>query len=237
MDCCFSFASIKMNPTDPNSGKQITQRPNKPDTESTLPPGADAEERFNDFWRQNGTSLFVGVVAAALVVIGVQTWRYVHQRIEVKTEAAFANANTNEKLIAFAEDHSKHQLAGAAYMQLANDEYARGQYKQAAAHYALAREKLSGTPFGERALLGAAISELIDGNTKSGLTDLRAILDNPALLELTRAEAGFNLAIYYMQKQDYKSLTGIVDIADTFGAKNVYAEMTRRMRSQIPEQK
>lgn len=226
-----------MNPTDHNSGKEIAKRPPVADTESTLPPGADAEERFNEFWRQNGTSIFVGIAAAAVVVLGVQTWRYIHQRIEIRTEAAFSNANTNEKLIAFAQDYPKHQLAGVAYMQLANDEYARGQFKQAASHYVMAREKLAGTPFGERATLGAAVSELIDGDAKNGLADLRAILDNPDMLEVTRAEAGFNLAIYYLQKQDYKTLSGIIDVADTFGEKNVYAEMTRRMRNQIPEQK
>ena len=226
-----------MNPNDPNQVKKVTKMPRPSDMDSELPPGSDAEEHFNQFWKENAGTIFLGIGIAALVVIGAQTWRYVKERREVKAEAVFAEATTDEKLLVFAQDHPKHQLAGAAYMQLANDEYARGQYKQAAAHYTMARETLAGTPFGERALLGAAISELIDGNEKDGVNDLTAILNNPDILEVTRAEAGFNLALHYLQTQNYKALASVIDVADTFGAKNVYADHTRRMRSQIPEQK
>lgn len=226
-----------MNPMNPNSGKEVAKRPHSQDMDSTLPPGADAEERFNEFWKQNGTSIFVGITLAAVVVIGVQTWRYLKERRETNIQAAYSVADTDDKLLAFAKDNSSHRLAGAAYLQLANDEYAASKFTEAKEYYTLAREKLAGTPFGERALLGAAMSELLGGDELAGMTDLRAILDNPELLEITRAEAGFNLAVRYLQKQDYKTLTGIIDIADTFGEKNVYADFTRRMRNQIPEQK
>lgn len=226
-----------MNPNDSLPENQNEARPHTPDMDSTLPPGADAEERFNEFWRQNGSSIFISICLGAVIVIGAQTWRYLDHRAELKTREAYAQATTSDQLIAFAEGHAKHQLAGAAYMQIANEEYTKGQYLQAAGHYNLARETLGGTPFGERAQLGAAISELIDGRTEAALTDLHAVLDNPNFLEVTRAEAAFNLGLYYMQKQDYPALTAIADIADTFGAENTYAEMARRLRNQIPEQK
>jgi tetratricopeptide (TPR) repeat protein len=226
-----------MNPMNPNSGKEVAKRPHSTDMDSTLPPGADAEERFNEFWKQNGSSIFVAIVLGAIVVIGVQTWRYVKERREAGIQAAYSVADTSEKLLTFAKDHPSHRLAGAAYLQLANDEYASGKYKEAKEYYSLAHEKLAGTPFSERAGLGAAMSTLLSGDTQNGLTELRAILDNPELLEITRAEAGFNLAVYYLQKEDYKTLSGIIDIADTFGEKNIYADFTRRMRNRIPEQK
>jgi predicted negative regulator of RcsB-dependent stress response len=238
MDCyTFIARQKKMNPQDLSPDKQNEARPHTPDMDSALPPGADAEERFNNFWKENGVSIFISIVIGAMIVIGAQTWRYVNQRIENNTQIAYAAADTDEKLIAFTQDHPKHHLAGAAFLQLASEDYAKGQYKQAAEHYALAKDKLAGTPFGERATLGVAMSELVEGNVQSGVTDLRAIVDNPEYLEVTRAEAAFNLALYYLKIQDYKSMSGIVDIADTFGQKNVYAEMTRTLRNQIPEQK
>ena len=227
-----------MNPDDPVPSKEESSlRHHTPDMDSELPPGADAEERFNNFWRENGTSIFVSIAIAAVVVIGIQVWRYAGARAEEHAQTAFVSAGTTEELIAFAEDHSKHPLAGAAYIRVADDEYNSGQFKQATEHYLLAKDKLSGTPFYERAALGAAISEFLGGNVETGISDLRALLDNPDNLEITRAEAAFNLALYYLQKQDYKDLTGIIEIADTFGEKNAYAAMTRSFRNQIPEEK
>ena len=39
--------------------------------ESDLPPDADMEERFNDFWKNNGTSVFGGIALGAVIVIGI----------------------------------------------------------------------------------------------------------------------------------------------------------------------
>ena len=230
--------SEKMNPEDKVPGKAvIPQVVHTSEMDSALPPGADAEERFNNFWKENGTSIFVTLILAAIIVIGMQVWRYVEQRAEVRTQTSYSAADSSEELVTFALDHPKHPLAGTAYIKLANKEFADGQFMQAADHYRSAKDTLSGTPLFERATLGAAVSEYLGGNVEAGLTDLRAILDNPDFIEVTRAEAAFNLAMYYQQRQDYKALTEIVDIADTFGQKDVYAMMTRSFRTQIPEQK
>lgn len=227
-----------MNPDDKvPSSEEIQQVQRTPDMDSALPPGADAEERFNNFWKENGVSIFVSLTIAAVVVIGMQVWRYMDQRAQAHTQAAYTEANTSEKLVAFTLDHPKHPLAGAAYLKIAGDEFASGQFKQATEHYLLARDRLSGTPFYERAVLGAAVSEYMGGSEEAGISDMRAVLNNPDNLEVTRAEAAFNLAIHYIQKQDYAALTEIVNIADTFSEKDIYSLMTRSFRTQIPEQK
>jgi hypothetical protein len=227
-----------MNPSDKIPEKAVTPEVVRTsDMDSTLPPGADAEERFNNFWKENGTSIFVSLTLAAIIVIGIQVWRYMEQRAEVRSQVAYASANSPEKLVTFALDHPKLPLAGAAYLKLANGEFTSGQFKQAADHYRAAKDTLSGTPFFERAVLGAAVSEYLGGNVDAGVAGMRAILDNPDFIEVTRAEAAFNLAMHYLEKQDFKALTEVVDIADTFGQKDVYAIMTRTFRTQIPEQK
>jgi hypothetical protein len=228
-----------MNPDDklPSNVENPTPVQHTQDMDNALPPGADAEERFNNFWSENGTSIFISLIIAAIVVIGMQVWRYSKQRAEVNTEAAFASAISSEQLISFTQNHAKHPLAGAAYMKMADGEFTAGQFKQATEHYLLAKDRLAGTPFQERAALGAAVCEYLGGNVQTGIADMRTILDNPDNLETTRAEAAFNLALLYIQKQDFKSLKEIVDIADTLSANDSYAVMTRSFRAQIPEQK
>lgn len=223
-----------MNPQEPTPENQTPAQQRNPDMNSTLPPGADAEERFNEFWRQNGTSIFVAIAIGAVLVIGMQTWKYVQARHEEKVETAYAAADSSDKLISFAVENKNHRLAGAAYLKVANSEYAAGQYLQAGEHYSAAREKLAGSPFYERAALGVAMSEMMNGKIEQGVSDLTSVMNTPEFLELTRAEAAFNLGLHYLKVQDYKALTSVCDIADTFGEKNMYAEMTRRMRDQIP---
>jgi hypothetical protein len=229
----FSFSKIEpaMNPQDTEN--KIPAK-HTPDMDSTLPPGADAEERFNEFWRVNGTSIFIAIAVGAVIVLGAQTWRYVSARREASLQKAYAAAQTQEELLTFAGDHSKHALAGAAYLRVAGDEYTAGKYIQAAEHYKMAVEHLAGTPFLERASLGAAMSELLGGQTSEGVASLTAIMNTPDFLEITRAEAAFNLALHYLKVQDYKALATVCDFADSLGEKDMYASMTRGMRNQIP---
>jgi len=204
------------------------------DADNILPPGADAEERFNEFWRSNGPSIFMSIAIGAVIVVGAQTWRYMQQRMENNTQSTFLQAETAEELNAFAQDNASHPLAGASYMQLANEEYARGEYRQASEHYEMAKDRLTASAFAERAQLGIAMCELLSGNTEEALSDLRAILNNPDMLQVTRAEAGYNLALHYYKAGDYKALTEILDIADSFEDGNQYASATSALRYRIP---
>jgi predicted negative regulator of RcsB-dependent stress response len=174
---------------DPRKAQPVTVIRNS-GVDSALPPDADPEERFNQFWRENGTSIFSSIAIGAAIVIGMQIWRYIEARAEKHTQESYlAAGNSAEALVSFASEKGKHPLAGASYMQLATAEFARGEYIQAAEHYALAADILSGSAFAERARLGMAMSELMSGKVDSGLESLRAIMDNPDYTELTRAEA------------------------------------------------
>ena len=227
-----------MNNPDSSSDKvQPVKVMRASDIDSALPPGADAEERFNQFWRENGTSIFSSIALGAIVVIGVQTWRYFQNRAEEKTQQSFLQAASAEELTVFAGDNANHPLAGASYMKLANSEFERGEYVQAAEHYALASEKLQGSAFTERAALGIAMCELLAGSKDKAKASLRAIVDNADMLELTRAEAAFNLALQYVKEEDFKSLEEIISITDTFAEGNNYAISTGAMGFRIPAAK
>ncbi|MEI2421930.1 hypothetical protein V6O07_16760, partial [Arthrospira platensis SPKY2] len=74
--------------------------------ESDLPPDADIEEKFNDFWKRNGASIFAGIALAAIAVTGYQIVQYMGDRREANLREAFRMADTTEQRIAFAERHS-----------------------------------------------------------------------------------------------------------------------------------
>lgn len=227
-------------PNDPTNPDNAPNPPTFParskDMDSTLPPGADAEERFNEFWKQNGTSIFVSIAIAAVVVLGVQTWRYMQQRAEMATRAEYAAAaGSHEQLAGFASDNAGHPLAGVAYMDMANAEFQRGEFQQAGEHYRMAREELKGNPLSVRAQMGEAMSALLGTNPDQGVAALRSIVDNVDNLQSTRAEAAYNLAMHYWQKKDWQSLKDIVTLAESFEDGGIYTYQTRLLRDQIPE--
>lgn len=228
------------NPNDPLQPDNAPNPPTTPvrtkDMDSVLPPGADAEDRFNEFIRTNATSIFSAIAIGAVIVIGMQAWRYYQQRVEEGTRADFAQAATsNAALLAFAQDHADHNLSGVAYMEVANKDYEAGDYIQAAEHYRMAVEHLQGNPLAGRASMGAAMATLLAGDTAAGTETLRSILNNPAYQNTTRTEAGHALAVYYWEQQDWTAMREVVDTVLTFDESLPYRQMTDSIRKRIPE--
>src|SRR5690554_2952685 len=127
-----------LNPDNAPNPPQVPAR--SKDIDSDLPPDADVEERFNAFWKKNGTTIFASIAVAAVIVLGIQTYRYLDERAEANTRAEYGAAESTEQLIAFAQDNEEHPLSGLAYMELANRRYEQGDYVQAANHYQTAYE-------------------------------------------------------------------------------------------------
>ena len=88
--------------------------------ESDLPPDADLEERFNDFWKNNGTGIFGGIAIGAAIVIGIQLVQYFSDKKEEAIRQEFSVASTTEAKLEFAGDPEDHQLAGLAQFQVAD---------------------------------------------------------------------------------------------------------------------
>ena len=226
-------------PNDPQKPDDTRKAPLVParskDIDSTLPPGADVEERFNEFWKNNGTAIFAAIALGALVVLGLQTWRYLENRAEQKTRQAFAQAGDRQALTAFAQDNEDHSLAGIAYLQLANEDYNRGEYAQAREHYHLATERLAGTALAGRAAIGAAMAALVGGSEAEGTQALRDILNNPAHQNTTRTEAGHALAVHYWEQQDWQAMREVVDTVLTFDASLPYRMITEQLSQRVPQ--
>jgi predicted negative regulator of RcsB-dependent stress response len=184
-------------PTDPRNAPKAPIVRSK-DMDSELPPDADAEERFNEFWKKNGSSVFAAIAVGAVIVIGTQTWRHLQAKAELETRQEFGQAQSTEVLETFAQEHDDHSLAGLAYLKLANEAFERGEFSGGGRRLPAGHFAPRGTPLLGRATLGAAVSTLRAGDAAAGATALREILNNESFQPATRTEAGYLLTVHFM---------------------------------------
>jgi len=221
-------------PTDPRNAPKAPIVRSK-DMDSELPPDADAEERFNEYWKKNGSSVFAAIAVGAVIVIGTQTWRHLQAKAELETRQEFGQAQSTEVLETFAQEHDDHSLAGLAYLKLANEAFERGEFQAAADDYRLAISHLGGTPLLGRATLGAAVSTLRAGDAAAGATALREILNNESFQPATRTEAGYLLTVHLWEQKDWTAMREVVDVVLTFDEELPFRAMTEDVSQSVPE--
>jgi len=189
--------------------------PNWPRKAAAPDPAAAVEDGFEEkllnFWHANRTSILAGAALAVTIVVSLQGLKFLAARTEVSIQAVFQQVTTNVGLIAFAVDHPNHPLAGFSYLQVANNEYTDKKYEQAAYHYKAALEPLEGSPLAERARIGFAMTQLMLDNNDVGRRELEEIADEPSYLYHTRAEAAYNLAIFFLEAENYPAVTPRLD--------------------------
>jgi len=190
-----------MSTVPPNKPSVSPNRPAKPDDKTPVEPPLD--EQLRTFWEKNRQSIYVGVAVLLLAVVVRYGYDLVATQREARIQAAFAAAATPARLEAFARANPSHPLAGAAWLKLADDEYAAGRITEALAHYERAAPVLAGTPFASRALLGRAICLLQSGRTEEGTTALRKLADDDTQMRGVRAEAAYHLASLAFEAGDY----------------------------------
>lgn len=205
------------------------------DPNSELPPDADLEERFNDFWKKNGASIAVAVVIAGLGVAGVQGWRWYQSKQEAEKAAAYAAAGDDSAKLAFAKANPGHALSGAALLEAADHEYASGEYTAAIEHYTLAAQSLAGTAFAERATLGLGISQIRAGQAEAGLATLDALAGNSLAVESSRAEAAYHAAVVRWERKDWTALKANLDLIDGLKEAPMWSFRAQGLRSRVPE--
>lgn len=186
--------------------------PNNLDDESELPPDADVEERFNDFWKKNGPGIFGGIAVGALIVLGIQGYQYWEVQNEEAIQEAFAETESLVDLTAFAEEHSGHPLAGVAKLSIADARFEEESFAEAAQLYKEAAEVLTDTPMKARALVGQGVSLIRDGTVPAGQELLEEIALDPAVLDQTRGEAAYHLAVSQWQEDDLEAARENVDL-------------------------
>jgi predicted negative regulator of RcsB-dependent stress response len=201
--------------------------------ESDLPPDADLEERFNDFWKNNGTSIFGGIAIGAVIVIGFQVIQFMGDKKEQAIKDAFNASTTIEAKLEFAADNEDHQLAGLAQLQVADVRFSEGAFSEAAALYADAAKVFVDGTIVSRAILGQGMSLLQSGDLESGRSVLEAVARDSSALDQTRGEAAYHLAVSYWESGDRDSALETADIILQLDAAPFWAFRANSLRDRL----
>ncbi|MEO6995341.1 MAG: tetratricopeptide repeat protein [Lacunisphaera sp.] len=153
------------------------------------------EDKAQAFWDKNKNSI---LLFCALILVGIivrQGWQYFSEMREKSRQEDYARASDkSDQLIAFAESNVGHPLAGVAYLQVADQKFEAGDYKDAAALYTKAAGSLKNDALLGRAKLGAAVSLVESGDAAGGESALKAVSADQTLIKAVRAEATYHLA-------------------------------------------
>lgn len=172
--------------------------PANPTPEGTTPVYVPSlETAVHGFWAKNRQLILVLCVVALLAIIGREAWQYFAASREQAVQAEYAKiADQTAKLEGFANANAGHALAGVAWLRLADEKFAAGDFKTAAAHYQKATASLKNAILLGRAKLGAAVSQLNGGDRATGEAALKAVGADATLDKGVRAEATYHLATF-----------------------------------------
>tara|TARA_B110000438_G_scaffold277533_1_gene300250 strand:+ start:403 stop:1122 length:720 start_codon:yes stop_codon:yes gene_type:complete len=205
------------------------------DLESDLPPDADIEDRFNDFWKKNGTFVFAIIALLAVIVVGSQSVGYIEDRGERKLRDQYAQISSNEARLEFAEKHDNHSLGGLAYLELADQSYRAESFLEASNYYDNAAEVLeeSNSILANRSKLGSGMAYLRAGDSL-GLERLEALANNPDAIEAIRAEAAFHHAYAAWEASNLDDAQRSLDLLGTFSTAPEWQALGNDLQSMMP---
>ncbi len=173
--------------------------------------GVDLEDRVWLYWKRNRNFIIFTIVAAFAIVIGVQGWKMYKASSGDTLAAAYAAANTPEKLAEFAKAHSGTALAGVAQLQNADTAFNAGKFADAQKLYSEAAKNLGEETLAGRAKIGMAMSAISAGDSAKGMEALEKVYKEGSVYS---AQAGYLLGLAKVQN-------GKVD-----EAKNLFKEIS-----------
>lgn len=184
---------------------------------------ADLDDRFWLIWERYKL-VFLGA-AIGLFVLGLASIAWVSLR-DSKTQrlgAEYLAAKTPEDRMTFAELRRDEPVGALAALEAADASYAKGDYKEAANRYGRAATFAESASAGDRtvlnrALIGAAVSEIRSGDSASGVKHLGEIAGNLGRDASVRSHANFLLAEEACGRRDFVAARGFLDAIDRLGA-------------------
>jgi hypothetical protein len=193
------------------------------------------EDRVMMFWEKHGRTVVAVIVLVVLALVARWAFLQFAEARERAVAAEYAAAQDSAALRAFAEARPGIPLAGAAFLRLADEAYAAGNFAAAQDDYAAALRALGSAPLGDRARLGFAISKLLAGDTAGAKTALEGLANDVAASRTLRGEAAFHLAVLDRdagRTQEAIRWTELVLSADPSG---LWAQRAMQLRMSLPE--
>ena len=193
------------------------------------------EVALHDFWKKN-RNFVLGLLAVGLLAIVIrESWQYYAAARESDVQAEFAKISDQPaRLGAFADANAGHPLAGVAYLKVADDRFAAGDFAAATTAYTKATGSLKNEVLLGRARLGAAISQLNGSDKSAGETALKAIAADASLAAGVRAEAGYHLASLAAEAGRTDDVKKLVEQVSRLDASGPWGQRATMLLSTLP---
>lgn len=227
----FSFPPMnddKKLPSPQDSAYPVDHAP-----QSDLPPDADIEDRFNDFWKKNGPAIFGVIALIAVVVVGYQVYDYLQDRKADRLSSEFNTLETPEEKLNFAERNAGGHLASLAFIEIADYAYAAENFTDAVERYEAALPGLEGNPISGRARLGAAMARLRLGDANAAVL-LDQLARDPGVLDPIRGEAAYLLAATQLAEGQTAEARRALDLLGTLDNAPQWQQRGLQLESQLP---
>lgn len=194
---------------------------------------ADLDERLWLYWQRNKTTIIAGIIAAFVVVVGMETVTYLRARTLEKERMAYLAASESGSLNAFAQAHAERPLGGVVWLQEADEAYTNGHFEEAAGLYEKAIAALEQTPLGLRARIGQGLSLYKGGNVSSARNALAQVFQAEEALDTQRAEAHYHLAVIALEQGDTELAGTHLDAIGQLAYTNLWAMKAQGIRQQM----
>jgi hypothetical protein len=224
-----------MSTPQPNQPSASPKRPGDPAGTADLELPFD--EQLRAIWerKENRTTVYTGCIAVALMILGWYGYKAFVAAREHQIEAAYtAAAATPARLRSFALEYQGRPLAGVAYLKLADEEYASGNYTAAVDDYDRAAGELPVPAIVARALLGKAVSQIRSGKTSEGTAGLVKLAEDATKVKAVRTEAAYHVASMAFDAGNFDDVTKFTNLIMQIDAGGVWAQRAMQLQLEIP---
>lgn len=197
-------------------------RHEKPDASGDLSLGF--EESLRQFWERYRNIIIAACALVLLVMAARGGWQVLQERRAEARADAYAAAESDEELLAFATEHAGSELAGVARLKVADRAFEAGRYEQAAQEYTAAAETLGETPMAGRARLGLAVSQLKAGQAEPGRRALQQVANDVGAPKAFRAETAYHLASLAAESGNADEVRRLVEQVRAIDPASVWAQ-------------
>jgi tetratricopeptide (TPR) repeat protein len=163
-------------------------------------------DSFETWIMENWRFIVAGCVLAVLIVAGIGVGLYVSRSLDAKTARAFADADTQERLVAVIKAHPGAPAASEARMKLATMLMAKKDYAGAIAIYKeIVASGKGGDALGYRAALNEAYALELLGKKDEAVDAFSSVAQKLAAPDEVRAEANYGAGRLLAAKDPVKA--------------------------------
>jgi len=195
---------------------------------------ADIEDRLWVFWNRYKKPVSTAITIALVVILGSHGYKWYVAKQKADLTAAYHDAGDDIALKSFADANDGTELAGVAYLRLADESYEKGEYSTAADLYAKAAADFELSLFSARAKLGQGMSLLLNGDTDMGMQVFEGVAADPKVPTSFKAEAMYHQLVQLWEQGDLAGAHAKLESLNAAGD-SYWSQKAQRLFDTVPE--